>query len=54
MVEVLTDNRARTASEIKKIFERHGGALGCDWLRRWMFHKKGLITVKTERRKRTI
>ena len=29
MVDVLTDSRARTASEIKKIFERHGGAPGC-------------------------
>jgi YebC/PmpR family DNA-binding regulatory protein len=48
MVEVLTDNRARTASEIKKIFERHGGALGATGCVGWMFHKKGLITVKTE------
>ena len=48
MVDVLTDNRARTASEIKKIFERHGGALGATGCVGWMFHKKGLITVKTE------
>ena len=48
MVDVLTDNRARTVSEIKKIFERHGGALGATGCVGWMFHKKGLITVKTE------
>jgi YebC/PmpR family DNA-binding regulatory protein len=47
MVDVLTDNRARTASEIKKIFERHGGALGATNCVGWMFHKKGLITVKS-------
>ena len=48
MVDVLTDNRARTVAEIKKIFERHGGALGATGCVGWMFHKKGLITVKTE------
>jgi YebC/PmpR family DNA-binding regulatory protein len=48
MVDVLTDNRARTASEIKKVFEHHGGALGATGCVGWMFHKKGLITVKTE------
>ena len=48
MVDVLTDNRTRTVAEIKKIFERHGGALGASGCVGWMFHKKGLITVKTE------
>jgi YebC/PmpR family DNA-binding regulatory protein len=48
MVDVLTDNRTRTVAEIKKIFERHGGALGATGCVGWMFHKKGLITVKAE------
>jgi len=48
MLDVLTDNRARTVAEIKKIFERHGGALGATGCVGWMFHKKGLITVKAE------
>jgi YebC/PmpR family DNA-binding regulatory protein len=48
MVDVLTDNRARTVAEIKKIFERHGGAMGAAGCVGWMFHKKGLITVRTE------
>ncbi len=48
MVDVLTDNRARTAAEIKKIFERHGGSLGATGCVGWMFHKKGLITVKAD------
>jgi len=47
MVDVLTDNRARTVAEIKKVFERHGGALGSGGCVGWMFSKKGLIVVKT-------
>jgi len=47
MVEALTDNRSRTAPEIKKVFEKHGGALGATGCVNWMFKKKGLITVKT-------
>lgn len=48
MVEVLTDNRHRTAPEIKKIFERHGGSLGTTGCVNWMFKKKGLITVAVQ------
>jgi YebC/PmpR family DNA-binding regulatory protein len=47
MVEGLTDNRNRTAPEIKKIFERRGGSLGAAGCVGWMFSKKGLITVKS-------
>ncbi len=47
MVEGLTDNRNRTGPEIKKIFEKRGGALGASGCVNWMFKKKGLITVKT-------
>lgn len=47
MVEALTDNRSRTAPEIKKIFEKYGGALGATGCVNWMFSKKGLITVNT-------
>jgi YebC/PmpR family DNA-binding regulatory protein len=45
MVEGLTDNRNRTGPEIKKIFEKRGGALGASGCVNWMFKKKGLITV---------
>ncbi|MBN2018699.1 MAG: YebC/PmpR family DNA-binding transcriptional regulator [Sedimentisphaerales bacterium] len=48
MVDVLTDNRTRTVAEIKKIFERHNGSLGSTGCVNWMFHKKGLITVKAD------
>ena len=47
MVDVLTDNRARTVAEIKKMFERHGGALGSAGCVGWMFSKKGIIMVRT-------
>jgi YebC/PmpR family DNA-binding regulatory protein len=47
MVEALTDNRHRTAPEIKKLFEKHGGALGTSGCVNWMFSKKGLITIRT-------
>jgi YebC/PmpR family DNA-binding regulatory protein len=48
MIDVLSDNRTRTVAEVKKMFERHGGALGATGCVGWMFHKKGLITVKTD------
>ena len=47
VVETLTDNRNRTAPEIKRIFEKHGGSLGTPGCVNWMFNKKGLITVST-------
>ena len=47
MVEALTDNRNRTAPEIKRIFEKRGGSFGATGCVHWMFDKKGLIAVKT-------
>ena len=48
MIEGITDNRNRTAPEIKKIFEKRGGSLGASGCVSYMFKKKGLITVKTD------
>ena len=45
MVEVVTDNKNRTSSEIKKIFSKSGGHLGASGCVSWLFHKKGVITV---------
>jgi len=45
MVEILTDNKNRTAAEIRKIFERSGGNLGESGCVSWLFQKKGVITV---------
>ena len=49
MIEALTDNRHRTAPEIKKLFEKHGGAMGGAGCVNWIFRKKGLITVNTSK-----
>jgi len=48
MVEGLTDNRTRTAPEIRKIFERRGGSLGATGCVSWMFKKRGVITLRTD------
>ncbi len=48
MVDGLTDNRNRTAPEIKKIFEKRSSSLGASGCVNWMFSKKGLITVRTD------
>ncbi len=46
IVEGLTDNRNRTAAEVRKIFERHGGNLGESRCVSWMFDRKGVIAVE--------
>lgn len=48
MVDGLTDNRNRTAPEVKKIFERRGGSLGASGCVNWMFDKKGIFIVKSD------
>ncbi len=48
MCEILTDNRNRTAGEIRKIFDLCGGSLGATGCVGWMFAKKGIITVAVE------
>jgi len=45
IVEVLTDNRNRTVSEIRNIFSKAGGNMGENGCVSWMFHKKGYIVV---------
>ncbi len=47
MVDALTDNRNRTAPEMRKIFERYGNSLGTSGCVNWMFSKKGFITIAT-------
>lgn len=46
LLEVLTDNKNRTAPEIRKLFAKHGGNLGESGCVAWMFEKKGLIQVE--------
>jgi YebC/PmpR family DNA-binding regulatory protein len=46
LVECLTDNRNRTASDVRNIFGRGGGNFAAEGAVSWLFHKKGVITVK--------
>ena len=45
LLEVLTDNKNRTVSEIKNILSKNGGNLGESGCVNWMFEKKGTITI---------
>lgn len=46
--EILTDNRNRTAGEIRKIFEISGGKLGTTNCVAWMFARKGRFLIEAE------
>ena len=45
LCDILTENRNRTAAEIRKIFEVHGGNLGSTNCVAWMFERKGLFVI---------
>jgi YebC/PmpR family DNA-binding regulatory protein len=47
LVECLTNNRNRTAPEMRKIFERSGGQLGSLNSVAWMFQQKGRFVIST-------
>jgi YebC/PmpR family DNA-binding regulatory protein len=47
IMEVLTDNRNRTVSEIRNILGKLGGNLGESGCVAWMFNKKGYIVVNS-------
>ncbi len=48
MCEILTDNKNRTAPEIRKIFEIHDGKLGGTGCVAYLFERKGLIRLPTD------
>jgi YebC/PmpR family DNA-binding regulatory protein len=48
LVEALTDNRNRTAPEIRGIFQKHGGNLGATGSVAWQFARKGVVRVPSE------
>ena len=45
MVEALTDNRNRTASEVRHLFAKHDGNLGATGAVAWLFERQGVILV---------
>lgn len=46
IVQALTDNRNRTASEVRHAFDKGGGSLGATGCVGWMFDKKGVIVIE--------
>ncbi len=48
MLHITTDNRNRTAAEIRHLFSKHGGSLGEAGCVGWMFKRKGLLEVNKE------
>lgn len=45
MCEIMTDNRNRTAPELRKLFEKHGGNLGATGCVGYLFDRKGLFLI---------
>ena len=48
MVDVVTDNRNRTASEVRHVFDKHGGNLGNNGCVAFMFDRKGVILIEND------
>lgn len=49
LVDVMTDNRNRAASDVRFIFSRHGGSMGEAGCVSWMFSKKGSIVFPKDK-----
>src|SRR5262245_38920708 len=49
IVEVVTDNRNRTVSEIRHVFSKNGGNMGEAGCVAWMFSKKGYIVIDSSK-----
>ena len=47
IVEALTDNRNRTASEVRHAFTKHGGSLGTTGAVAWQFERRGVVVGPT-------
>jgi len=48
MVSCLTDNRNRTAADVRHVFSKHGGNLGATGCVGYMFQQKGIFAVSKE------
>lgn len=49
LIEIATDNRNRTAGDVRWILSKHGGNLGESGCVAWMFEKKGVVTVSGDK-----
>ncbi|MFZ5817553.1 MAG: YebC/PmpR family DNA-binding transcriptional regulator [Bacillota bacterium] len=45
MMNIVTDNRNRTAADVRHIFTKHGGSLGETGCVGWMFNKRGIVEI---------
>ena len=48
MLDILTDNRNRTAADVRHLFSKNGGNLGQDGCVAWMFQQKAVFIVEKE------
>jgi YebC/PmpR family DNA-binding regulatory protein len=48
LVEALTDNRNRTASDVRHTFAKNGGNLGTTGAVAWLFERRGVVVVDAE------
>ena len=48
IVDAMTDNRNRTASEVRHYFDKYGGNLGATGCVSWSFDRKGVIVIDNE------
>jgi YebC/PmpR family DNA-binding regulatory protein len=48
IVEALTDNRNRTASDVRHAFTKHGGSLGATGAVAWQFERRGVVVVAAD------
>ena len=46
IVEALTDNRNRTAGDVRHAFDKSGGSLGATGCVAWMFDRKGILVIE--------
>jgi len=49
MIECLTDNKNRTVAEVRTLFTKSGGSMGATNSVGWMFSKKGIILVESDK-----
>ena len=48
IVETMTDNRNRTAGEVRHLFDKYGGSMGVTGCVSWSFDRKGVIVIDDE------
>lgn len=50
LIEAVTDNPTRTASDVKHVLSKHGGSLGAPGSVRWQFNHLGVVRLDNDQR----